>query len=162
MAKTPRDAGAPPASRRAATALIIVGSLVASVAHAGLGEPADSVPRDHVALSGVTLRVTPMKSFDVHETTTADGTRVRQYVSHVGTVFAVAWSGRALPALPVVLAKHYDAYLSATKEHRGNHHVLSIATPELVLSVVRLPRGFTGSAYVPALLPPGTSAQELQ
>lgn len=162
MAKTLRGTSAPSARWRATAALIVVGSLVAPAAHASLGEPVDSVQRDHEALGGVLLAVTSAKSYDTHETTMADGTRVRQYVSHVGTVFAVAWSGRALPALPVILAKHYDEYLAATRTHRGNHHVLTIASPDLVLSVVRLPRGFTGSAYVPALLPPGTSVQELQ
>lgn len=162
MVKTLRGSAAPPARRHAAAALIIVGSLVASVAHAALGEPVDSVQRDHEALLGTTLTVTPMQAYDVHETTIADGTTIRQYVSRSGTVFAVAWSGRSLPSLQVLLGKHYDAYVTAAAAHRGSHHVFNVATPDFVLSITRITRASSGSAHVPALLPPGTSVQELR
>jgi hypothetical protein len=162
MAKTSRGLEAAPARRRAATALIVLGSLLAPTAYAGLGEAVDSVQRDHVALHGTTLAVTPMQAYDLHEITTADGTRVRQYVSRSGTVFAVAWSGRSMPDLHVLLAQHYEQYLAAATAHRGSHHVLNVATAGLVLNVTKLPRASTGSAHVPALVPAGTSVQELR
>jgi hypothetical protein len=160
MAMIVREYAAASAARCAAA--VLLGSLVASVANAGLGEPVDSVARDHQALRGTTLSVTAMQAYDVHETTTADGTRVRQYVSRAGTVFAVAWSGRSLPDLRIVLATHYDRYVAAAAAHRGSHHLLSVATPEVQMNIVRLPRGFAGSAQVPTLMPPGTSAEELR
>lgn len=162
MAKTSRDPLAPPPLRRGPAVLIVLGTLLAPAAHAGLGEAVASVSRDQTALRATTLAVTPMQAYDVHEITTADGTHVRQYVSRAGTVFAVAWSGRSLPDLKVVLASHYGEYLTAASAHHYNHHVLNVVTPGLVLNVTRLPRGFAGGAHVPALLPAGTSVQELR
>jgi len=145
-----------------APALLCFGLTLAPAAHAGLGEAVESVQRDHAALRGSSLAVTAAQAYDRHEITTPDGTRVREYVSHAGTVFAVTWSGRSLPDLKVVLAQHYDEYASAATGRRGNHHVLSIATPGLVLNIRKLPRGFTGGAHVPALLPPGVAAQDIR
>jgi hypothetical protein len=162
MAKTSSGLDAALTPPRASAVLIVLGSLLAPAAHAGLGEAMDSVQRDHVALHGTTLVVTPMQAYDRHEITTADGTRVRQYVSRSGTVFAVAWTGRSLPDLTIVLAKHYDEYMTAATSHHTSHKVLNVATPGLVLNVTRLPRGFAGSAQLPALLPPGTSVQEFR
>ncbi len=144
-----------------ATMLVSLG-LMTPAAHAGLGEPVESVQRDHAALRGKALAVTPAATFDRHEITTAEGTRVSEYASRAGTVFAVTWSGRSLPDLKVVLGQHYDAYAAATTRHRGNHHVFTIETADLVLHIRKLPRGFTGSAHVPALLPPGTAAVDIR
>ena len=87
---------------------------------------------------------------------------MRQYASHGGTVFAVAWSGRSLPDLSIVLAKYFDDYVAAAAAHHGNHHVLTVTTPQFVISVVKHPRGLTGSAHLPGLLPAGISPQELR
>lgn len=162
MAMIPRDGWASRARLGALAVVVAVAALLAPVARAGLGEPVDSVQRDHTALRGATLSVTPMLSYDLHETTTVDGIRLRQYVSRTGTVFAVAWSGPALPDLKLVLGKNYDAYVAAATAHRGSHHVMNVATPELVLNVTKHSRGFTGHAHLPALLPAGTTAQELR
>jgi hypothetical protein len=162
MVNTVRGTAASPGRRHASVALIAAGSLFASVAHAGLGETVDSVRRDHEALHGTTLTVTPMQAYDIHETTLADGSTVRQYVSHSGTVFAVAWSGRGLPSLQVLLAKHYDEYVTAAAAHRGSHHVFNVATPDLVVSITRITRASSGRVHVPALVPAGTSVQELR
>ena len=145
-----------------ASILAVLGLIVAPVTRAGLGEPLESVQRDHAALHGTALAVTPTAAFDRHEITTAEGTRVREYASHVGTVFAVTWSGRSLPDLKIVLGQHYAAYAAATSGHRGNHHVFTIESADLVLHIRKLPRGFTGSAHVPALLPPGTVAADIR
>ncbi len=146
-------------------ALVAAGALcllVSTAVHAGLGELVDSIGRDHLALGGKTLTVTPAVAYDIHETTTADGARIRQYVSRSGTVFAVAWSARTQPDLSILLAKQHDAYISATNAHHGNRHVFTVSTPELVISVLRVPRGFEGAAHVPALVPAGTSTSELR
>ena len=162
MDTNPRRGDAPAIRPSAALALIALGSLLGANASAGLGERAESVQRDHVALHGTRLAVTPATTYDVHETTTADGTNVRQYVSRAGTVFAVAWSGPKLPDLRVVLAGHYDQYLAATRVPHASHKVLTVTTADAVISVVRHPRGFTGGAYAPALLPPDVAVQDLR
>jgi hypothetical protein len=145
----------------AAAALAGIG-LVPSAASAGLGESADSVRRDHTALGGTALTVRPGAAYDVHETATPDGARIRQYVSHGGTVFAVAWSARTQPDLRILLAQRYPAYVAAASARRGNHHVLSFAGAELTATIVRHPRGFTGTAFAPALMPDGVAAGELR
>jgi len=162
MASTLKGGRATGARSDALAVVVTIGTLLSPAAHAGLGEPVDTVQRDHAALHGATLAVTPMLSYDLHETTTIDGLRLRQYASRAGTVFAVAWSGPALPDLKLVLGKNYDAYVAAAGTHRGSHHVLTIATPELVLNITKHSRGFTGHAHLPALLPAGTAAADLR
>ena len=161
MARKPVDGRRAGACRRTLLP-VVLGVFASSVAHAGLGERAESIQQDHVALHGTTLAVTPAVDYDVHETTTADGAHVRQYASRSGTVFAVTWSGRTQPDLRVLLAKHYDAYVAAASAHRGSHHVLSVSTPELVITVVRHARSASGAAHLPALLPAGISAGDLR
>jgi hypothetical protein len=168
MATTLHDHGTAPARRATALALapalLLVGLVLSPIADAGLGEAVDSVQRDHAALRGTTLAVTPTQAYDLHEITTAEGTRVREYVSRAGTVFAVTWSGPSLPSLKVVLGPHYDEYAAAAAapEHTRNHKVFTMATTGLVLHIRKLPRGFTGSAHVPALIPPGATAQDIR
>ena len=162
MSMTLRRDDVPHFRPRAALVLAALAALFSSSAWAGLGERVESVQRDHEALHGTRLAVTPAKAYDVHETTTADGTSVRQYVSHAGTVFGVAWSGPKLPDLKVVLGKHFDAYVAATNAPHPSHKVLSVTTPEVVINVVRHPRGFTGGAYAPQLLPPDVSARDVR
>jgi hypothetical protein len=135
--------------------------LLAPAAFAGLGEQTDSISRDHAALRGTALQVTPAASWDVHEITTAEGSRVREYASKDGTVFAVAWEGR-MPDLHVLLASHYAEYQAATEARRPNRRALNIDTPTLRLSAVKLPRGFAGSAHVPSLLPAGVAPESLR
>ena len=164
MAKTLHDRRTAPMRRALAMtpALLGLGLASAPAAHAGLGEGVESVQRDHIALQGTALAVTPTGSYDLHEITIAQDNRVREYVSPTGTVFAVTWSGRSLPNLKAVLGQHYDEYAAASTGHRGSHHVLSVTTPGFVLSIRKLPRGFIGSAHVPALLPPGLDPRDIR
>jgi Protein of unknown function (DUF2844) len=155
VGSTPRDA---------ALLLLALGVVLAApAAYAGLGEASDSILRDHVAFGGSSLTVTSLAAYDVHETATTDGARVRQYVAHDGTVFAVGWSSRTQVDLRTLLAGHYDAYVAAASvPHGANHHVFSATTPGMVISIMKHPRGFTGAAYVPAAVPAGVSTGELR
>ena len=141
--------------------MAVVAGLSGGTAHAGLGESVDSVARDHSALHGQSIAVTKTVAYDRHEMVTASGVHCREYASRDGTVFAVAWSGPTQPDLKVLLGSHYNEYLAAATAHHGGHHVLSVATPGLVLQITRLPRGFVGHAHVPDLVPAGTSLTEL-
>jgi hypothetical protein len=148
-------------NRHAAIALTF-GLFVAGGAHAGLGERAESVARDHATLHGTALRVTPMSNYQVHEITAEHGGRVREYVSSEGQVFATTWSGPVMPDLKVVLAGHYPDYVAGVQAHRASHHVLSVATSGMVLQIVKLPRGVAGSAHVPAMVPPGVNVLDIR
>lgn len=145
-----------------ASLAVAAGLALAPVAEAGLGEGVDSIARDHATLRAHAAAVVPMVSYDVHELTMADGGHVREYASRGGTVFAVTFSGRAMPDLGALLGSHYADYVAAMSAHRMNHKVLAINEPGLVMAVVKQPRGIAGSAHVPALLPAGVSARELR
>ena len=156
-----RSAGGARAAAASARLLALVASCFGISAQAGLGEGADSIARDHGALQAQADSKTTTASYDRHEITMASGTRVREYVSRAGKVFAVSWSGPTLPDLKTVLAGHYADFVSAASAPRHNHHVLTISTPDLVLQNSRLPRGFAGHAHIPSLVPAGTSAGAL-
>jgi hypothetical protein len=133
-----------------------------SIAQAGLGDAATSVARDRQVLRADTVTTTTMPMYDRHEITAVDGTSIREFAAHDGTVFAVSFSGPAIPDMKTMLGAHYDSYLTAAKAHRGNHHVMSFTSDGMVVTIVKLPRGFQGSAHLPALLPQGVNAQDLQ
>ena len=142
-------------------ALMLVVTLTAPVvAHAALGATVDSVARDGAVLKGVDL-VTPTTNYDVHEIKAATGTTVREYVSRQGTVFAVTWAGGTTPDLEQLLGDSYSRYLAQARTHRNGHHVVSINTPDLVASVVRLQRSSIGHVHLPALVPAGVAAADL-
>lgn len=131
-------------------------------ARGALGEPADSVLRDHAALGGTTLTRTSVGGFAVLESTTADGLSVRQYVSPQGVVFAAAWNGPALPNLRVLLGQYYSRYSADLYTRTASPKLHTIGTGDFVLQVAKLPRGLAGSAHVPALLPPGASIDAIR
>jgi membrane-bound ClpP family serine protease len=130
-------------------------------AHAALGENAGSLARDHEALRGM-LIVTPMQGYDVHTMVGASGVTVREYAAHTGNVFAVTWSGTQVPDLKRLLGTYFERYVSLAQTRRTGHHVLSINTPGLVMTSIRIQRMATGQAYVPGLLPSGVSPRELR
>jgi hypothetical protein len=103
-----------------------------------------------------------MTTYDLHEIKAASGTTVREYVSREGTVFAVSWGGPSHPNLQQLLGNSYAAYQAAARVNRRGHHIVSINTPELVASVLRLQRTSSGQIYVPGLVPQGVAAASLR
>jgi Protein of unknown function (DUF2844) len=147
---------------KAVAVLPLLGVLLpAPVARAALGAPREDLAHDAAALRA-SLAVSAGSGYQLHEMVSADGTTVRAYVEPGGKVFVVTWSGQVQPDLRVVLGEHYSRFLEAARAPHHGHHVLSVATPDLVLSVVRLPRGFSGRAHLPALVPAGTTVDTLR
>jgi hypothetical protein len=136
--------------------------LHAPAARAALGATREQLLQDAVALQTMRVTITSREHYDVHEMISADGTTVRAYVEPGGRVFAVTWSGRVQPDLRVVLGASYARYLEAARAPHASHHVLAVTTPDLVLSVVKLPRGFAGRAHLPSLVPAGTAVETLR
>lgn len=127
---------------------------MAAAAHAGLGDMVDSVARAHVALRGQPMSTTSLSGGIVrYEFTSGVGAQVRLDVNTDGRVFAVGWSGQTQPDLRELLSSHYAAYAAVAAARPGSHHALSINTPTLALSIVRLPRGFVGEATDQTLCP---------
>jgi len=77
-------------------------------------------------------------------------------------VFAVSWGGPSHPNLQQLLGNSYSTYQAAARAHRRGHHIVSINTPDLVASVLRLQRTSSGQIYVPALVPQGVAAASLR
>jgi hypothetical protein len=67
-----------------------------------------------------------------------------------------------MPDMKTLLGDHYDAYLAAARVHRGNHHVMSFEADGMVVTIVKQPRGSSGQALLPGLVPPGVDPQELR
>ncbi len=157
--------GVAPARRMATSGgalLVLLVFLHAPAAHAALGATREDLLRDAAALQTTRVTITSREHYDVHEMISADGTTVRAYVEPGGRVFAVTWSGRVQPDLRVVLGPYYARFLEAARAPHPSHHVLSVTTPDLMLSVVKLPRGFTGRAHLPSLVPAGTAVDTLR
>jgi hypothetical protein len=133
-----------------------------SPAFAGLGDPAAAVARDRATLRADAVTTTTMPMYDRHEMTTGDGASVREFAAHDGTVFAVDFSGPSMPDMKTLLGSQYDHYLTATTAHRGNHHVMTFTEGGLVVTIVKAPRGFTGHAVLPALVPAGADLGDLR
>ncbi|MGA2562572.1 MAG: DUF2844 domain-containing protein [Steroidobacteraceae bacterium] len=130
-------------------------------AHSSLGAGVDSLAVDQQMLGGTDV-VTPMTTYDLHEIKAASGTTVREYVSREGTVFAIGWGGPSHPNLQQLLGNSYAAYQVAARVNRRGHHFLSINTPDLVASVLRLQRTSNGRIYVPTLVPQGVAVASLR
>ena len=145
-------------------AVLLAGA--AAPAKAGLGAQADSVEADRVSMKGQ-LRTQSEPGYSVQEITTASGGTVREYVSPSGVVFAVSWSGPAVPNLQQALGSYFTQYVTAAKTQRAagrraGHHHLEIREPSLVVHAGGHMRQYFGLAYVPALVPQNLSISDLQ
>jgi len=138
--------------------------LIALPAFAGLGEAASSVEADQVHMQGA-LRSTQTQAYAVHEITAAPGTVVREYVSTSGKVFAVALQGPWPPDMRQILAGYFEQYHQAVQTQansRAGRRPLLIEQPGLVVQSGGHMRSFAGRAWVPEMLPPGVSREEIR
>jgi hypothetical protein len=133
-------------------------------ASASLGGDVASVHDDQMKMQG-TLRTTSNDSYDVHEIQAANGIVVREFVSHSGNVFGIAWQGRTHPDLRQVLGPYYDQYVQAVHAQRAQRHghgPLSLQQPGFVLQTSGNMRSLTGKAYLPQGMPAGVHAEEIR
>ena len=142
-------------------AALVAGSL-ALPAFAALGGDASSVDAD-VAKMKAQAQATAVNGYTVSQMTLPTGTVVNEYVSVEGKVFAVSWSGPAMPNLQQTLGTYFAAFQAAgSVPHGANHHQLSINQSDLVLRTGGHMRDWHGKAYVPSLLPPNFSLDEIK
>ena len=132
-------------------------------AHAALGGDTASVASDADALQGV-IHSPPLQQYDIHDITSGNGMRLREFQDRSGVVFAVVWSGPAMPDLRKLLGASYQTYTAAlaAESHPGLKRPLRIARSDLVVESDGHMRAFSGRAYLPALIPTGTSAADLR
>jgi hypothetical protein len=146
----------------AATALLAC----SAAARATLGGDAASVETDRVQMlvpHAARLVQPTGAAYTVHETALPSGTLVREYVSSAGVVFAVAWSGPFKPDLRQLMGPHFDTMNARQAGHvSAGRPFISQQEPDLVVESGGHPRSFVGRAYLPAALPAGVSAQDIQ
>ena len=149
------------------------------IAMATLGGSAQSIAADQQALGGqVRMLNQPQSStggqalqqppvpanpaYTVEQISTPTGVTVNEYLSPNGTVFAVSWRGPRPPDLSQLLGPYFAEYQTAAASPHAQRGHLFIQTQTLVAESGGHMRDLRGRAYVPALLPPGVSADEIQ
>jgi hypothetical protein len=140
--------------------------LAASVslpALAALGGDAASVDAD-VAKMKAQARATPTNGYTISEITLPSGTVLREYVSAENKVFAVTWHGMTPPNLQQTLGTYYATVkaAAAATPHSGGHNHFSLKQDDLVVNSGGHMRAWHGIAYVPSLLPPNLSLDEIK
>ena len=145
-------------------ALLLAGGALRP-AQAALGDTVASVQADRVSMKGQ-LRTRSEAGYSVQEITAANGVLVREFVSPSGVVFAVRWSGPAMPNLQQTLGTYFAQYRSSVKAQRATgqragHHHLEIHVPSLVVHAGGHMRQYFGLAYVPSLVPQNLSISDL-
>jgi hypothetical protein len=133
----------------------------AGAGHAALGGPPAQFGSDSTTIEA---RVTSgTTSYTKLDTTLPTGTRVRQYVSGAGIVFAVSWDGPFLPDLQALLGKHFDTLVAeSAKTPRAGSSQRAVNRPEVVIFSGGHMRAFEGRAWVPAELPAGFTANDIR
>jgi len=136
------------------------------LAYAGAGHAALGGAPEHYATAATTVSkgVTAAgANYLVRETTLVTGTRVSEYLAAGGAVFAVAWDGPMLPDLKALLGKYFDAMTAeSARAPRAGRGRLAVNLPEVVINSGGHMRAFEGSAWIPAQLPAGFSADDLR
>lgn len=150
-------------ARRRVLAAGLASLLGTSLARAGLGEGQAAVDRDSQRMRAQHT-VARASRYAVHELSSADGSRLRQYVGGNGRVFAVSWHTLYKPDLNSLLGSAFATYDDAARRaarqggvqrqfrHDGNDLVMQSSAH---LNV------YAGYAYRPSLLPAGVSPQSL-
>jgi len=139
-------------------------------AFAVLGDNAASVLTDQSLMKG-TVRSVDKNAYIVHEITTSYGSKVREFVSPAGVVFAVAWHGQFPPNFQQLLGPYYrqaqDAAAQERSQQAGERRVVRrgsafIDTPGLVFEQTGHSRSFHGRAYIPQLIPQGVALGDIR
>jgi Protein of unknown function (DUF2844) len=136
-------------------------ALLPRLACAALGEPESSITGDVQHLKG-SIKSTVRPNYRVHEIQLPSGTILREFSAIGGNVFALAWSGPAIPDLRQALGRYFDVYVAAAQAKQGGRRHLQIEQSEFVMQSSGHMRAFSGRAYLPQALPAGTSADEIR
>jgi hypothetical protein len=153
-------------SRARATGLALWAALgaasVALPAFAALGGDATSVDVDVARMKGQ-AHATPAAGYTVSTITLPTGTVVSEYISMEGKVFAVKWKGPSVPDLQQTLGSYFAAFQAAgAAPHGANHHQLRVQQSDFVMQTGGHMRAWRGIAYVPSLMPPNFSLDDIK
>lgn len=147
---------------KASVAVVALGCLLASRAVlATLGGPVSSVEADRVRMKAAAVTTTATTLYTVHEMQTPAGATIREFANADGIVFALMWHGPFPPDLRQALGTYFEQYRTAPRAMRSGHAHDSVEQPDVVVHSSGHLRAFSGNAYVPQLMPPGVSIQQL-
>src|SRR5271165_796332 len=90
-------------------AVLGVNPLCVGFVYAGLGSNAASVRDDAAELHGA-ISSEIRQQYSIQEISAETGMQVREFLNQDGVVFAVSWSGPALPDLQQILGAHFAEY----------------------------------------------------
>lgn len=162
-AAAPGAVGTAAMNRIAGPILVVLAAAAAAPARAALGEPASSVAADEARLSATRRQVEVRATHQV-ERLVSDARTVREYVSPSGVVFAVAWDGVSPPDLDAVLGAYAPPVRRALAAQPGGPHGAPrrLEAAGAVVETWGHMRAAHGRAYVPALVPPGVTVDEIR
>jgi hypothetical protein len=146
-------------------AFILLCAVTASavIGWAALGGSAESVAADQVKFQAKRTLVA-MPEYTVHEISRADGGMIREYVTPAGKVFAVSWSGPALPDIAQLLGSYQAEFrdtLRAQPKSFGRRPA-AVHNSDLVVETGGHMRAFQGRAYINSMLPSGVSPETIK
>lgn len=159
-------------SRPIALRILMTGLLLPAASfssHASLGRAPTVFPdagtnavRAH-ALAASGGAAASAAAYTVNSSVLANGTTVREYVGADGLVFAVSWNGPFLPDLRTLLGDHFATMTAeAARRPRAGHSQLRVDRPEVSIESTGHMRAYAGRAWIPARLPAGFTAQEIE
>ena len=142
----------------------------AELGGAPLGTPSSAVTRfvspvARAATSTNSSGTSVSASYTVKETTFSAGTVVREYVGTDGNVFGIAWRGPFMPDLSSLLGTYFPQYkraVEAQRVQRPGRGPVAVEQAGLVVHSLGHMRAYFGQAYLPAALPAGVSADDIQ
>lgn len=148
--------------RLAAACLALAALAVAPAAHGALGGNAASIAQDSAALAASAGAPVPFSAYTVHELRLPSETIVREYLGAGGNVFAIAWSGPAMPDLRQLLGPYFETYTEAARAQQAGPGPLEVRQAGLVVESGGRMRAFFGRAYLPAAIPAGVALGEIR
>ena len=137
-------------------ALLLARSVPAMAALGAAPEPPQNTHFNAKAMA----KVTTNNGYSVSENVEANGTTVREFVGADNNVFAVIWQGPNMPNLRKYLGNYAAQFVDAANlPHVGRS--VAIHSDQLVLHSGGHIRFFSGSAYLPSMLPKNVSPRDL-
>ena len=146
---------------RAAPILAALLLAYAGASHAALGGLPEQFDAEGATVASSATSTGP--NYTMRDTTLASGTRVREYVSNGGVVFAVSWEGPVMPDLKGLLGKYFDTMVAeSTRSPKAGRSQIAVNLPEVAINSGGHMRAFEGSAWIPAALPAGFTSDDVR
>ncbi len=134
---------------------------ISPASFAALGQDVSSIQADGARIKA-RVSVMPAQAYTTHEMRSPVGTRIREFVSPAGAVFAVSWEGPYTPNLRQLLGEYFAQYMQAVQStHRAHSTAVHIEIGDMVFESGGHMRYFVGRAYLRSKLPEGASADAI-